>query len=332
MACPYKIKKIIALILIVISGYGVAQPVGAQPEPERPAPERIVSLYPGHTDNIVALGAGHRLVAVSRSEDPGLWDSGQSLDLPRLPPKVGAEAVLALEPDAVFLRSLVERMNPHLTDTLRQAGVEVHVIDPPSWEGFEEYLACLAEILGTSSEAARQQLEDTRAAIADAAAKASSHGKKSAPRVFLEATSKELHTCAPGSWAARLIELAGGVNAAANAVPLRKGSALAPWGIERILKAADSGLDVYLVQQGAMNAASLEEVRGRPWFTALALKVQSAPRLAVVPESCLSRPSLLGLAKGGRMLVEIFYGNEDEAAARANPNPDGVLRNSGFTP
>jgi iron complex transport system substrate-binding protein len=260
-----------------------------------------VSLYPGHTDNIVALGAGDRLVAVSRSEDYSLW--GPRKDLPRLPPKVGAEAVLALRPDAVFLRSLVQRMNPHLTGMLERAGVAVHVIDPPSWEEFEEYLARLAEILGTSPEAARQQLAASRQAIA-AAAKARASG--SAPRVFLEATSKELHTCAPGSWAARLIELAGGVNAAAAAVPLRRGSALATWGVERVLEASDSGLDVYLAQQGAMNAASLEEVRGRSWFAAL----KKRPSLAAVPESCLSRPSLLGLAKGGKMLVEIFYGTE----------------------
>jgi iron complex transport system substrate-binding protein len=275
------------------------------------APRRIVSLYPGHTDNIVALGMGDRLVAVSRSEDPSLWERGQIRELPRLPPKVGAEAVLALKPDAVFLRSLTQQMNPHLTEVLERAGVAVHVIDPPSWEGFEEYLTRLAEILGTSPEAARQKLAASRSAI-EAAAKArgksdksSKSNKKSAPRVFLEATSKELHTCAPGSWAARLIELAGGVNAASDASPLRKGSALAPWGVERVLEAAGSGLDVYLVQQGAMNAATLDEVRGRPWFAAL----KNRPRLAVAPESCLSRPSLLGLEKGGKILVEIFYGS-----------------------
>ena len=157
--------------------------------------------------------------------------------------------------------------------------------------------------MGTSPEAARKKLAALRESIA-AAAKASARGKR-APRVFLEATSKELHTCAPDSWAARLIQLAGGVNAASRAVPLRKGSSLAPWGVERVLETANSGLDVYLVQQGAMNAASLEEVRERPWFTAL--EASAAPRLAAVPESCLSRPSLLGLEKGGRLLVEIFY-------------------------
>jgi iron complex transport system substrate-binding protein len=292
-------RRLILLLFVLIGWGGTPARAGS--------PQRIVSLYPGHTDNIIALGAGSKLVAVSRSEAYDLWGPETS-ELPSLPQKVGAEAVLALKPDAVFLRSLVERMNPHLVSVLERAGVAVHVIDPPSWEGFEEYLTCLASILGTSPEDARKRLTVLRESIA-AAAKTSSRGKK-APRVFLEATSKELHTCAPNSWAARLIQLAGGVNAASDAVPLRKGSSLAPWGAERVLEAANSSLDVYLVQQGAMNAASLEEVRGRPWFTAL--KARAAPRLAVVPESRLSRPSLLGLEKGGMMLVKIFYGNEDE--------------------
>jgi iron complex transport system substrate-binding protein len=118
----------------------------------------------------------------------------------------------------------------------------------------------------------------------------------------LEATSRELHTCAPDSWAARLIELAGGINAAPDAVPLRKGSPLASWGIERALKTLEK-VDVYIIQQGPMNAATLDEVLTRPWFP-------SGIRVAAVPESRLSRPSLLGLEEGGAALIEIFYGRK----------------------
>ena len=258
-------------------------------------PSRIVSLYPGHTDNIVALGAGNRLVGVSRSDDAEFLK--ELKDLPRLPPKVGAEALLALAPDVVFLRSLNVQMNPNLIDVLERAGIEVQVIDPPSWEGFEEYLAQLSEILGVDSNSARRRLKDIRDSIAQRAVERSGV----TPRVFLEATSRELHTCAPGSWAARLIELAGGENAASNAVPLRKGSPLAAWGIERTLEMAQQGLDVYLVQQGAMNVATLDDVRSRAWFTAL-----KDVHVEAIPERCLSRPSLLGLEEGGKRLLAIF--------------------------
>ena len=267
------------------------------------APLRIVSLYAGHTDNIIALGAGDRLVAASGG-DESEFSTRLPPNVRRLPIKTGVEAVLALKPDVVILRSLVAQVNPHLPEALKRSGVSVYIIDPPSWDGFEDYLILLAGILGTDPDEAREKLGNLRARIAQNAVEAAYN--KAKPRVFLEAT-KELHTCAPGSWAARLIELAGGLNAASEAVPLRMGSPLALWGVERVLEIANSnssGLDVYLVQQGPMNGVTLDEVRARPWFVALNV------RLSAAPESCLSRPSLLGLEAGGRMLIEIFYGEK----------------------
>ena len=295
----YKMKMTLLALLIslaLLPKYSAEEGFGA------PIPLRVVSLYPGHTDNVVALGAGDWLVAVSEGDE-----SERSSLLPpnvrRLPIRTGPEAILALKPDVVLLRSLVTQVNPHLLGVLERSGVAVHVIDPPSWDDFEDYLIRLAEILGTDPKEAREKLENLRADIVQNAARAALSNKKGRPRVFLEGTSRELHTCAPESWAARMIELAGGINVASGAVPLREGSSIAPWGVERILETANStGLDVYLVQQGPMNAVTLNEVITRPWFGVL------NARLAAIPESNMSRPSLLGLEDGGKMLIEIFYG------------------------
>jgi iron complex transport system substrate-binding protein len=260
-----------------------------------------VSLYAGHTDNVIALGAGDKLVAVSGGDESER--STLPPDVRRLPMRTGAEAILVLKPDVVLLRSLVTQVNPHLLDTLERSSITAHVIDPPSWDGFEDYLIRLAGVLGTDPKEARDKLGNLRENISISAARAALGKNK--PRVFLEATSRELHTCAPESWAARLIDLAGGLNIASEAAPLREGSPIAPWGGERILEAAgDLGFDVYLVQQGPMNAVTFGEVLSRPWFAAL------NARLAVIPESCLSRPSLLGLEEGGKMLIEILYGGQ----------------------
>lgn len=260
------------------------------------APLRVVSLYPGHTDNVAALGGGELLVGVSENDDPDLFSN-----LPRFSPKAGAESILAVKPDVVLLRGQVERMNPNLSEVLARAGVRVEVLDPPGWDGFADYLRALAGVLGLDPEAGVRRLDTLRAEIVSEAE--SKRAGRPAPRVFVEATARELHTCAPGSWAARLVALAGGENAAAGAAPLRAGSALAPWGLERVLGVADGGLDVYLVQHGAMNASTAEDVRRRPWAGAL-----SRVRVAEVPESWFSRPSLLGLERGGRALIRIFYG------------------------
>ena len=72
-----------------------------------------------------------------------------------------------------------------------------------------------------------------------------------------------------------------------------------------MLKSLDGGLDVYIVQKGAMNAATLDGVRSRQWAGAL-----KGVTLAEIPESDLSRPSLLGLERGGNALLAIFYGED----------------------
>ena len=147
---------------------------------------RIVSLYPGHTDNVVALGAGAKLVGISENDNEGLLPG-----VPRFSMKAGPEALLALRPDLVLTRTLADSQNPELKKVLERAGVRVEVIDPPTWDGFEQYLRKIAELAGTSPDAAVAELAKARAEIR-AAAEKSSRGRR--PLVFVEATSRELHT------------------------------------------------------------------------------------------------------------------------------------------
>ncbi len=60
-------------------------------------------------------------------------------------------------------------------------------------------------------------------------------------------------------------------------------------------------LDVYIIQHGAMNTATVKDFYSREWSGAL-------PHVKVyeIPERYMSRPSLLGLEKGGRELLRIF--------------------------
>lgn len=257
---------------------------------------RIVSLYPGHTDNIVALGGQKKLVAISKNDDRTMLPS-----LPRFSAKSGAEEILALKPDLVLTRGLAERQNPQLRSVLERAGVKVVSIEPPSWDGFAAYLVKIAVLTGSDPADAVAELNKTRDKIFTESAKKSG-GRH--PSIFVEATSKELNTCSPDSWAAKLIDLAGGRNTAHDAKVIRRGSAIAPYGLERILKAAASGsIDIYLIQQGTMNAANMKSLAARPWYPAI-----KNIKIVAMPERELSRPSLLGLEAGGRHLINIFYG------------------------
>lgn len=282
--------RLVALVTLILT---LAAPVEAE------GPQRIVSLYPGHSENIVALGAGDRLVALSRSDDDGLLP-----DLPRLSPKVGGEALLALAPDLVVARSLVLRLNPALEPTLSEAGITLLCLDPPLWKDFDAYLRTLATALAVDADEAVGRAASLRRALADEAE--SRRGGRPRPRVFIEATEKGLQTCAPHSWAARLVALVGGENVAATEKKEEETKPLMAWGIERFLKEARLGLDIYLVQQGTMNGATVDDVRRRPWMEPF-----DGVKVVAVEEGLLSRPSLLGLERGGRELIDIFYPREE---------------------
>ena len=254
---------------------------------------RVISLYPAHTENITALDGSESLVAVSQSDSTELLP-----DLPRVSPRAGAETFLALSPDIVITRTLARSLNPSTFEALERAGVKVLTLDPPEWAEFPEYLTELARALGRSPEGALRKFAAITQSIRERVP-----ANRPRPRVFLEATSRELHTCAPESWAANLIALAGGENVAHNAQPLRPGSALASWGTERVLQAADS-IDVYIIQTGIMNSASLKDFHGRAWSRAL-----THAKAVEVPEKFISRPSLLGLEAGANMLLKIFWGD-----------------------
>ena len=254
---------------------------------------RVISLYPGHSDNICALGGSELLVALSENDDADLLP-----DLPRLSLRSGAERLLAFKPDIVITRNFAVRLNSNMYDVLKRSGVRVIVLDPPAWDEFPKYLTELAQALSLDSDSALQKLSCITSGIEAGVP------DKASPRVFLEATSRELHTCAPDSWAARLIALAGRRNVASNSMPLRKGSAIAPFGVEKVLENAQS-LDVYIIQTGAMNSSTIEGFRTRSWSKAL-----NKARVVEIPERYMSRPSLLGLEHGGRLLLKALWGDD----------------------
>ena len=254
---------------------------------------RVISLYPGHSDNIFAMGGN--LVALSENDDDDLLP-----ELPRVSLRSGAERILSLKPDVIITRPFAERINPNMYDVLRRSGVKVISIDPPKWDDFPAYLVTLAESLNLNPINGISRLNSALEGLESPSAKS--------PCVFLEATSREIHTCAPDSWPARLISLAGGVNVADDAKPLRNGSTIAPYGVERVLRNAES-IDVYIIQTGAMNLATINTFKTREWSSAL-----SHARVYEIPEKYISRPSLLGLEKGIKILRQIF--TEDSENAR----------------
>jgi len=258
---------------------------------------RVVSLYVGHSENIEALGAGDKLVAVSRTDDPQLFPG-----LPRFSSRVDPEAILSIDPDLVLVRPMFERGHKDFVETLERSGIKVFSLNPPSWDGMETYLGKLGVLLGVTDPGKiwAERLADMKRVKVESDRR---RGDFRPVRVFLESVGKGVKTCSPDSWAARLIEYAGGINVAEDALPVRKGSSIAPFGDEALLKEISSGgLDVYLVQVGAMNRVTMEDVMKRPWIKGL-----GKARISLVEEDLVSRPSLYRMVDGAETLLDIFY-------------------------
>lgn len=161
------------------------------------AARRVVSLYAGHSENLLALGAGNAIAGVSAADDPALFPG-----VPVLPMRADGERILALRPDLVLLRPQGEAAAEGVIRLLERGGVPVASLSPPTWETMEAYLVRLGALVG-AADPARPWREAVSALERTVPA-----GKR--PRVFLESSSRGLMTCSPSSWAARVIALAGG--------------------------------------------------------------------------------------------------------------------------
>ena len=281
MACIAKIILILALLCSPVSAENL----------------RVISLYPGHSDNIFAMGGKDLLIALSENDDEDLLP-----ELPRISLRTGAEKVLALKPDIVVTRSFAMKINPNLYEVLENAGVKILCLDPPEFNEFDDYLKTLATSLSINRHLHLERGDREFYGEVSHEVRRRGNGVVGKPKVFVEATGREIHTCSPNSWAANLIFMAGGINIAKDAEPLRKGSSISAWGVERVLKSLDD-LDIYIIQTGAMNNTTLENFYNREWTKALKdrnIKVYE------IPERFLSRPSLIGREKALKELTKIF--------------------------
>ncbi|MDF1555289.1 MAG: helical backbone metal receptor [Deferrisomatales bacterium] len=232
------------------------------------SPGRVVSLVPSVTEILFALGAGERVVGVTRFCDfPG--------EATRLP-KVGGftdpslEAVVVLAPDLVFAaaggtpRSIVERLDA--------MGVPVYVVDPRSYRDTAETIRGIGSLSGTSPRAEQlaAELEATAQAIA-------ARAPRVPPRVLVCVMTRPLVVAGPRTLAGDLVGRVGG----ANVVP--DGPARYPtWSMEGVL-GADPDVIVISAHPGDLDP---EQVFS-PWPE---LRAVAAGRVVVVEADWIHRP------------------------------------------
>ncbi|MDD2464252.1 MAG: ABC transporter substrate-binding protein [Desulfobulbus sp.] len=242
--------------------------------------QRIISLYPAHTTNLIELGLSKEIVGCSPSDN-------QLAGSPKVRFQDDPERLLALKPDLVLIRPMISRGYPNLVRILEKNNVRVVSLQPTEASELFQYWQDLGKLTGHE-----QQAEAMIATFSKRLASITNSlrliPKENRKRVYFEAMHQQMKTFASTSMAMFVLESAGGVNVAQDAERMRATN-IAAYGKERILAKADK-IDLYLAQSGRMNPVSVEDILREPGFSVI--KAVREGQVFLVSEEMVSRPTL----------------------------------------
>ena len=257
---------------------------------------RIISLYSAHTENLLALGLEAEIIGVSPAESDPAAKNKPAFDY-----RADPEKVLAAQPDLVIIRPFIKQSHPDFVKTLEQANIKVVCLYPEKFEEFDSYIKKLAVLTGREqqAEAKLAAFHAKLSQVAELTAKAPV--KK---RVYFEATTTEYRTITPDSMPGTVLKLAGGLNVAADAQPLKTASSIAAYGSERLLLKAEE-IDIFLSQRGPMNpGVTPDSIAQRPGFDKI--KAVREGQVYIIDEGFVSSPTFR-LAEGVEQLAKLMY-------------------------
>ncbi|MBT8338629.1 MAG: ABC transporter substrate-binding protein [Desulfatitalea sp.] len=268
---------------------------------------RIISLYGAHTENLFFLGAGGQIIGRARHDD---W-----------PPDAAAKPVfsyhdhlekfLAVQPDLVLIRPMIDRGYSRLMAQLERHGITVVSLQPNTVAEMFAYWRTLGALVGRETQAERMAAQfQTRVAAIRRLTGAVPEKK----RVYFEAIHGRMRTFAPGSGALFALDVAGGINVAGDAVP-RRGTTIADFGKERLLARGDS-IDVYLAQVGPMNRPTVAMIKNEAGYELI--RAVRDDQVFLVEEQLVSRPTmrmLSGICRISRILYPRLFTDTPDAAA-----------------
>jgi|TARA_B110001450_G_scaffold246592_1_gene260789 iron complex transport system substrate-binding protein len=209
--------KVTLLVILSFVGAGLSAEVmveddlGNSVRLEQPA-NRIVSLAPHLTEMVFAAGAGNKLVGVvSYSDYPPA-----ALNIPIIGSynNINYEALVALQPDLVLVWN--SGNGQELAERLEGLGLTVFVSEPKRLPDIARSLNKLGTLSGTlpaAEKAAAEYLTRYQALVAD-------NSSKAPVNVFIEVWHEPMMTVNGTHIISDSIELCGGINIFAEALPL----------------------------------------------------------------------------------------------------------------
>lgn len=275
---------------------------------------RIISLYPAHTENLAYLGCKSQLAGIGRSDNY----PDTILDTPRYSYRDNAEKFLAARPDLILIRPMISRSQPELIEKLRSAGITIISLQPTSVAEMFDYWRNLGRLTGHEAKA-EEMIASFNTSISELQESLPADPELR-PRVYFESIHAKMKTFAPSAISIFALEAAGGRNVAVDA-EARNNSNIAPYGKERILARAGS-IDVFLSQIGRMNRVTSAEIYTEPGFQLI--KAVENKQVFLIEEELVSRPTmrlLTGIHKIRSLLYPELHQSWDKVASH-NPPPN----------
>lgn len=266
---------------------------------ERPF-TRIISLYSGHTENLCSLGAEKQLIGISRNDDfpPSVQEKF------RLSYREDPEKFLALEPDLVLIRPMIDRAYPQFVKKLEGAGIQVISLQPNGMDEMFRYWQDLAILTGREEQAQVMidQFTDRLTRMQDTV---DTYEEGQRPKVYFQSIHSKMKTFASNSLGAYVLRMAGGINIADDARQVRATN-IAYYGKEQLLAKANQ-IDFFIAQQGRMNPIDESIIYNEPGFAAI--KAIQEKKVYLLEEALVSRPTLR-LLDGIDQMHNILYHNQ----------------------
>ncbi len=250
-------------------------------------PERIVSLSPGATETLYAIGAGHAVIGVDRFSD----FPDETKALPKLEyTRPSIESLAALKPDLIITAGRQKDTLP----ALRDAGLPVVLIDEP-----ESVTGVIARVRLFGRATAHAPEAEKLAASMEARVRAVSErlgSVQAGPRVYHE-LSGELFSATPTSFVGDLYTLLKARNIAEG------GTGPYPQLSREVIVQRDP--EVIVLSDGR-EGVTIEQVRARPaWGSISAVRAGRIYLLTPTEADMVSRPGprvVDGLERLARLL------------------------------
>lgn len=169
----------------------------------------VVSLDPGITEIIFAVGAGKKLVGVTSACDHP--SEARSISKVGAPDRPNIETVIAMKPQVVF--AMAASLTDDAIKKLEEKEIKAFVIDPKTLEDVYASIEKIGEALGEQMDAANV-VDEMKTKAVQSAARFRPHR----PTVFVQIAREPLETAGRDSFITDVISKAGGISATGDMV------------------------------------------------------------------------------------------------------------------